>query len=240
MSWPARAASGPSWPHPVMRPYTSFGFCLRHASGPRPSRSMTPGRKPSMSASARATSSSAAATPSFDLRSSVTERRPRSITSIQRSRLRPRSTDTGRSTSRTSAPMSASSIPANGPGPIASNSRTLVPESGPGMAAPILSARPRAQCRPSVHPQGGLDIAHHRHQARGDIVLELALFQDEGGHGAVEGHHLAVHGAAHRHADGVHLAPDLAQRHAKAAAADVLERLVDLRPVLAVHLRLLH
>ena len=61
-------------------------------------------------------SSSAAAAASFAFRSSVTERLPRIITSIQRSRFRPRSVAAGRSTSSTSAPMSASSMPANGAG----------------------------------------------------------------------------------------------------------------------------
>jgi two-component sensor histidine kinase len=42
----------PSCPQPVTRPYTSFGLRSMHASGPRPSRSITPGRKPSISASA--------------------------------------------------------------------------------------------------------------------------------------------------------------------------------------------
>ena len=92
---------------------------------------MTPGRKPSMMASAFAASSIAAAAPSFDFRSSVTERLPRIITSIQRSRFRPSPEPPGRSTSSTSAPMSASTMPQNGPGPMASNSRILMPERGP-------------------------------------------------------------------------------------------------------------
>jgi hypothetical protein len=38
----------------------------------------------------------------------------------------------GRSTRMTSAPMSASSIPANGPGPIPASSTIVVPDRGPG------------------------------------------------------------------------------------------------------------
>ena len=49
----------------------------------------------------------------------------------QRSRLRPRSVLAGRSMTITSAPMSASSMPAKGAGPIDSNSSTLTPRSGP-------------------------------------------------------------------------------------------------------------
>ena len=49
----------------------------------------------------------------------------------QRSRLRPRSVFAGRSTTSTSAPMSASSMPANGAGPIDSNSSTRIPANGP-------------------------------------------------------------------------------------------------------------
>ena len=52
MSWPAPRAYGPSWPQPVIRPNTSFGLRARHSSGPMPRRSITPGRNPSMSASA--------------------------------------------------------------------------------------------------------------------------------------------------------------------------------------------
>ena len=69
--------TGPSWPQPVMRPNTSFGLRARQTSGPTPRRSITPGRKPSMRASADSTSSSSASTPSGFLRSMAIERRPR-------------------------------------------------------------------------------------------------------------------------------------------------------------------
>src|SRR6267378_2871430 len=75
---------------------------------------MTPGRNPSIRASARPINWRAASFPEPVFRSSVTERLPRIRTSYQRSRLRPSSLAAGRSTTSTSAPMSASSMPANG------------------------------------------------------------------------------------------------------------------------------
>src|SRR5258706_8689511 len=86
-----------------------------------------------MRTSARATSSKTAFFESSFFRSSATERLPRSMTSCLRSRLRPRSAACGRSTISTSAPMSASTMPAKGAGPIASISSTLMPLSGPGI-----------------------------------------------------------------------------------------------------------
>ena len=82
-------------------------------------------------ASAFSARRSAASAPSALFRSSVTERRPRSITSWRRSRSSPSFESLARSTSSTSAPMSASIMAANGPGPIASNSRTRKPARGP-------------------------------------------------------------------------------------------------------------
>src|SRR5829696_438236 len=130
MSWPAACAYGPSWPQPVMRPYTSFGLRVRQASGPIPSRSATPGRNPSMSASACSTMRRTVSTPSGCFRSTPIERRPRFNTSIHPG-SNPRSTDWARSTRTTSAPMSESSIAANGPGPMPAISITLTPDSGP-------------------------------------------------------------------------------------------------------------
>src|SRR5215469_7885367 len=134
MSCPARAAIGPLCPQPVMRPTTSFGLRAKRISGPSPSRSRTPGRKPSSRTSARAASCSIAAVPFAHLRSSVTERRPRNIRSYFRSRATPSCGSKRRSTSRTSAPMSASTIPQNGTGPMDSSSSTLTPASGPADA----------------------------------------------------------------------------------------------------------
>ena len=53
-SFPLHARAGPLCPQPVMRPYTRRGLRSRQTSGPRPRRSITPGRMPSISASADA------------------------------------------------------------------------------------------------------------------------------------------------------------------------------------------
>src|SRR5829696_6783197 len=73
---------------------------------------------------------STVSTPSDCLRSTPIERRPRFSTSIHPG-SNPRSTDWARSTRTTSAPMSESSIAANGPGPMPAISITLTPDSGP-------------------------------------------------------------------------------------------------------------
>ena len=57
------------------------GCGRRQSSGPAPSRSITPGRNPSIRASARSTRSSSTPTPSGCLRSTARLRRPRSVTS---------------------------------------------------------------------------------------------------------------------------------------------------------------
>src|SRR5712671_2077152 len=90
-----------------------------------------------------------------------------------------------------------------------------------------------------MQAQRSFDVADHGHEARPEIVLERAFLRHERRHAAVERDDLAVHGAAHRHAHGVDLAAQLAHRGAEAARADVLQRLVDRRPVLAVRLGLL-
>src|SRR5919198_831743 len=126
MSWPAACRHGPCWPQPVTRPYTSLGLRARQASGPIPSRSATPGRNPSSSASAEATRSRTTPAPSGCLRSAATERRPRSSSAGSGPRAAP-----GRSTRTTSAPRSARTIPQNGPGPIPATSTTRTPASGP-------------------------------------------------------------------------------------------------------------
>src|SRR5262245_39725651 len=91
----------------------------------------------------------------------------------------------------------------------------------------------------SVNAQRRLDVAHHGDEARAEVVLELPLLHHERRHDAVEGHDLAVHVAAHRRADGVDLAAQLARADAEAAAADLVQRLVDRRAVLLVRLGLL-
>src|SRR5213075_3169200 len=129
MSWPAACASGPSWPQPVMRPNTRRGLRAITTSGPSPNRSITPGLKPSISASALARRSSTCAIAALSLRSSSTTFRPRPATDF-RFFLAPT-----RSSVTTSAPMSASIMQANGPGPMPANSTMRVPASGPEVRA---------------------------------------------------------------------------------------------------------
>src|SRR3954454_13623250 len=98
-----------------------------------PSRSATPGRNPSMSASACSTSFITVSTPSAFFRSTPMLRRPRlRISRFCRSKLPV--TAWARSTRTTSAPRSASIIAANGPGPIPAISTTLIPDNGPDTA----------------------------------------------------------------------------------------------------------
>ncbi|SPC05180.1 hypothetical protein CO2235_MP10298 [Cupriavidus oxalaticus] len=128
LSWPARGAHGPCWPQPVMRPYTSAGRRCRHTSGPRPRRSITPGRMPSISRSASSHSRNTASTATGSLRFSTTDCLPRLVMAWGRSGAARRS---GGSTAMTVAPRSASSMPQNGPGPMPLISITLTPASGP-------------------------------------------------------------------------------------------------------------
>src|SRR5205823_8457994 len=93
--------------------------------GPNPSLSITPGRKPSISASAWPRSSSALATEALSFKSSSTTLRPRPAIDL-RFFLAPM-----RSSVTSSAPISASSMQANGPGPMPANSTMRTPASGP-------------------------------------------------------------------------------------------------------------
>src|SRR5688500_7074199 len=106
-----------------------------------PRRSVTPGRKPSMRASADSTSLSTVWTPSGFLRSTPIERRPRFRTSTGGFDGSPPRTACERSTRRTSAPMSERSMAANGPGPMPAISMILMPLSGPDMGWLLGSGR---------------------------------------------------------------------------------------------------
>ena len=126
MSWPAVWASGPSCPQPVIRAKISRGLTAAQSSGPMPSRSQVPGRKQSSSTSALAARSSNASGCALTSRSTI--RFPRCT--------RSRSSDgiinpPGRRTRTTSAPRSASTIPACGPGPMPPSSMTRTPAKGP-------------------------------------------------------------------------------------------------------------
>ncbi len=136
MSWPASWARGPSAPYPLIETYTSLGLTVARASNPRPSRSITPGRKLSTSASAVFASSSSASGSSRRL--SSTERLLRSVTHVKAdewpifgSYPRIGSPPPGCSILITSAPRSASSAVANAPGSRRVRSRTRMPASGP-------------------------------------------------------------------------------------------------------------
>ena len=136
MSCPADVAYGPSWPQPVIRPYTRAGFRARQSSGPMPSRSATPGRNPSNTTSAPSTRRSTTSRPASDLRSTPMLRRPRPLTKAGGRSGSPPRTETARSIRTTSAPMSASIIPQNGPGPIPASSITRTPSSAPTVMSP--------------------------------------------------------------------------------------------------------
>src|SRR6266545_1827144 len=149
MSCPGAPASGPSWPQPVIRAYTSRALRRRHSSGPNPSRSATPGRKPSTRTSDPCAIRSTTSTARGSLRSRATERRPRSRMRCASSGRVP----SIRSTRTASAPRSASTIPANGTGPMPASSTTRSPSSGP-MRTRYSNAGPR---------MSGVDF-------RGDII----------------------------------------------------------------------
>ncbi len=126
MSWPAVGASGPSCPQPVMRAKINRGFPAAQSSGPIPRRSQVPGRKQSSSTSALAANSNKAC--GWLLTSRSTIRFPRCSRSRSSAGIcRP----PGRRTRTTSAPRSASTIPACGPGSMPPSSMTFTPARGP-------------------------------------------------------------------------------------------------------------
>src|ERR1700731_715718 len=155
MSWPAVCARGPVCPQPVMRPYTRRGFALRQTSGPRPSRSITPGRNPSISTSAPASMQRTAATPSALRRFSAPGRWWRRFTSAGSAFAERRSTVT------TSAPRSASNWPTSGPGPMPLNSTTRSDVNGPLMSTSLAFVQTKPAADDLLHGLGraGVDAA---------------------------------------------------------------------------------
>src|SRR2546423_634894 len=143
---------------------------------------MTPGRKPSMRASACSTRRSTACTPSGCFRSTAIERRPRLRTSLSGFRTRA----LGLSRRRTSAPMSASIIAVNGPGPMPAISITFKPCSGPAMTWTLPAE------------QSLWIVRHHRVE---DLALHAAGLELRPEVGEEEGvrslKHLVVHGRQH-------------------------------------------
>src|ERR1700730_234076 len=141
-----------------MRPYTRRGFAFRQTSGPRPRRSITPGRNPSISTSAPASMQRTAARPSALRRSSATERLLRRFTSAGSAFAERRSTVT------TSAPRSASNWPTSGPGPMPLNSTTRSDINGPLISCPLAFVQTKTAADDLLHDLGraGVDAADAR------------------------------------------------------------------------------
>src|ERR1700680_3334395 len=138
-----------------MRPYTRRGFAFRQTSGPKPSRSITPGRNPSISTSAQANIQRAAARPSALRRFSATERLLRRFTSAGSDFAECRSKVT------TSAPRSASNWPTSGPGPMPLNSTTRSDVNGPLISTPLAFVQTKTTTDDLLHDLGraGVDAA---------------------------------------------------------------------------------
>ncbi len=193
-----------------MRPNTSRGLRARQTSGPSPSRSITPGRKPSSRASAFSTRASTVSTASGFFRSRARLRRPRWRTSHAGRSGGAAGTACARSTRMTSAPMSASIMAAKGPGPMPANSMMRTPCSGPAIVPAVQStpatmadsspARPpppvavavageaedgAGQQRPQRHRQVMTHVGHHE-QAGARDELGGALAAAGGDQGVVE------------------------------------------------------
>src|SRR5512138_203475 len=149
------------------------GFTARSASSPSPSRSMTPGRNDSTTASARAARRRNAAAPAGWRRSSATERFPRFSAwyasdcsprsgGSQRSQSPPR----GSSTFTTSAPRSARIHVANGPGRSRVRSRTRTPASGGATSEDLL------QLEGEAHVALDLELAGHERHLRVQLPVD--------------------------------------------------------------------
>src|SRR3982074_2004642 len=138
-----------------MRPYTRRGFALRQTPGPRPSRSIAPGRNPSIRTSAPASMQRTAARPSALRRSSATERLLRRFTPAGSAFAERRSTVT------TSAPRSASNWPTSGPGPMPLNSTTRSDVNGPLISPPLAFVKTKTAADDLLHDLGraGVDAA---------------------------------------------------------------------------------
>ena len=135
-SWPAKLAPEPPEPPGTFCPKdeidtnTSDGLRARKAAAPILSRSITPARKPSSTTSAVSTRPRNCSSPDALLRSSATERLLRLNAANSPAKRRDGSPPSGRSTRITSAPRSASSIVAYGPGYCSARLSTRTPASG--------------------------------------------------------------------------------------------------------------
>src|SRR6185437_5511636 len=135
-----------------MRSMTSLGLSACRRSQPRPQPSSVPGLKFSITTSASAASARTASWPSRSRRSAHTDRLLRDCTSHHTEvpsrsslHLRSGSPTPGGSTLITSAPKSASVLPANGPAMSCPSSSTLIPWSA--CIAAILRARGERRLR---------------------------------------------------------------------------------------------
>src|SRR5438105_1437135 len=168
MSCPALPRRGPVWPKPVSEQMTSRGNSADSAAGEHPSRSSTPGRKPSMSTSARAQSRRRTPGPSRALRSIAMLRLPRLSASDCSGSPRRRSPSATSSTLTISAPRSASRSVAYGPGYRRVRSTTRKPASGPGMAGAPEAVLPDhlLQLHGKTHVALDLQLAAHERHLR--------------------------------------------------------------------------
>src|ERR1700722_13850659 len=164
-----------------MRAKISFGCSASSVSGPRPTRSITPGRKPSTKMSAAPAKRRTMDAPCGVFRSAATERRPRLRGSLGRCGLRPGLL--ARSTTTTSAPRSASIMQANGAGAALAISSTRTPCNGPAITTSAESCRRRFQ-----HVDGaGRRQANHMSQTNlGPVDLTVSGLAAQMGRHLVE------------------------------------------------------
>ena len=138
MSWPAPCGIGPSWPQPVMRPNTSLRVAREAVVGAEPEPLHHAGAEALDQRVGRCRPGRAARPASGCLRSTATSA-GRECSTSKLGRVRAAELGgSARSTRMTSAPMSASSMAANGPG----RCRRI----------PAPSGRPEARRAGPVHP----------------------------------------------------------------------------------------
>ena len=148
VSWAGRSRQGPDWPNADMEHITILGFRSRTASGPKPRRVMTPGRKASTRTSALLISSRRAAFPASDFKSRARLSLPRCV--LRNMTVSPPSCQGNAAAERvgsgargfsilmTRAPWSAIICVAAGPGRNRDRSRTVMPSSFMALAQLVI------------------------------------------------------------------------------------------------------
>src|SRR5947207_6275694 len=131
------------------------------SSGPRPNRSVTPGRNDSRNTSAASARRNTVSTPAGFLRSTAMDRRPRSHAMCRRGPERSAGTSLVRSTRTMLAPISASLSEPNGSAPRPASSMMRMPSSGPAFA---MSVQRREQHR-VFGLSGAVDVDQDRGEA---------------------------------------------------------------------------